>query len=165
MWYISQYANTTLYSTLDCRRTCGIGSRAPLRLRFYCPSVLHAPGQRGGTADARDCPNPPLQRPDRPQCHPRVPRARTRRPPAPILATPYDPGHVRCPGARTPPGAAPPKSPDLWQTHQSLDSPLGRRGQLDPGAHQSPGQWRNDPDNLAADERALETGQTLDYQS
>jgi hypothetical protein len=163
MWSIAQYANTTVYSILDGRRTCDIGSRAPLRLRCYCPSVLHAPGQRGGPADARDGPNPPRQRPDRPHCYPCVPRARTRRPPAPILATPYDPGHVRGPGARTPPGAAPPKSPDLWQIHQSLDSPLGRRGQLDPGAHQALGQRRNNPDNLAADGRALETGQILEY--
>jgi hypothetical protein len=158
MWYTAQYANPTLYSTLDGRRT-------PLLLRFYCPAVLHAPGQRGRPADDRNCPDPPLQRPDGPQCPPRLPRARPRRPPAPILAPPYAPGHVRCPGARTPPGAAPPQSPDLWHTAQSLDAHLGCRRQLAPGAHQSPGQWRDDPDHLAAEGRALETGHTLADQS
>src|SRR4029434_10549244 len=164
MRYTSQYANTTLYSTFDDRRTGGPDHRAPLLPRFYRPAVLYAPGQRGGAADDRHCSHSALQRPDRPQCHLRVPRVGAWRPPAPILTPPYDPGHVRCRRPRPPAGVAPSEPPDLWQTHQPLDTRLGGRDQLCPGADDASGQRGDYPGDPGPDGGALEAGQTLDHQ-
>src|SRR5262249_22377953 len=132
---------------------------------LYLASLSNPARQCPGPDGPRDWRGSGMRRPDRPQRPACLQYSGAGSPTTTFLRSPADSScGVQRHATRAGACAAAPEPPHLWQTHQSVDVALSRRGGVCRGAHVATGQWRSHSSGAGAPRCALATGQTLDYQ-
>lgn len=164
MWYSSVHANTIIYSTAHGDRTGPTQREPPLGRGLDGSPLPNIAGQCRGPTYHGYCLYLALPRSNGPQCYARVQPPGPGGAPAPIASSSPAQGCFRYRTTGAPARLIAPEPPHLWQAHQSVDAPVGRRGQLRARDDAPPSQWRGDSPRPQAPGGALEARQTLDHE-
>src|SRR5487761_90410 len=165
MWYAGLHETTDLCASPDGRRAPGTDSGPALPRRLCAAPLPDSARQRARRACATHRGSVRLRRPDCPGCAACVqfpgPRCAAERlvapPPAPTAGVPRR-------ARRAVAHALAPQSARVRPPHQPMDARPGRRSQLRRRVDPHGGEWRGDPQDVAAVGHWLATRQALDHQ-